>query len=200
MPLDDLLSAMRAAGDEEIARLERDSRLEAAEILHAAERQARSIDAQVLRAAQVELDAQLARRRSRARLEARRALRAAREEAFAELLDDVRVRLAALRESGPYRAVFTELLRESRAALPAGRRLRVDPRDEALARELGAELELPPVLQTAGGLELETDDGRLLRNTFESRLAAAEPLLRLRLASLAARLNGGRPTGDEAEA
>jgi hypothetical protein len=38
-----------------------------------------------------------------------------------------------------------------------------------------------PTLEAASGLELVSDTGRSVRNTFEERLANAEPALRLLL-------------------
>ena len=197
MALHDLLSAMRAEADEEIARLERDSRDEAARILAGAEREARALEDERLGHARAELDAELARRRALAGLDAARVLDRGREELFGELLDELRERVAALRGSEGYRALFAELLRESVTELPTGRHLRVDPRDAALARELAAELtrrlntrelDLRPELETMGGVELETEDRRRLCNTLEARLAAAEPELRMCFGRLAAAL------------
>jgi vacuolar-type H+-ATPase subunit E/Vma4 len=188
MALEDLLSAMRSQAEEEIARLERDGRRKEEEILAAAEREGRAAADDLLRSARRELEAELERRRSHARLEARAALREAREEAFQELVDEARARLAALREDGSYPAIFAGLLSESRSALPAGRLLHVDPRDEPLARQLVGDgsLAVEADLEAVGGLELESHDGRLLRNTLEVRLAAAQPRLRLRFAEVLA--------------
>jgi vacuolar-type H+-ATPase subunit E/Vma4 len=95
----------------------------------------------------------------------------------------VRRRLETVRESSSYRTVLRALLRESLAALPAATVLRVDPRDERLAQdllaELDVELELVATLQTAGGLELARGEDRVARNTVEERFANAEPRLRL---------------------
>ena len=73
MALDDLLSAMRAEADEEIARLERESRREEEEILARAAEQARTLEDELRREAEAELQAELRRRRSRTRLIWRRA-------------------------------------------------------------------------------------------------------------------------------
>ena len=43
-------------------------------------------------------------------------------------------------------------------------------------------LRVEPTLDTWGGVELASDDGRTVRNTLEERLANAELLLRERLA------------------
>ena len=199
MALDDLLAAMRSEADEEIARLERDSRREETEILERAAEHARALEGELLRAADAELEAELRRRQSHARLDALVALREARERAFADLLEGARARLAALRGGDRHGGVLAALLSESRAALPGARILHVDPRDEGLARELvgDGQLELRPDLDTVGGLELETHDGRLLRNTLEARLVAAEPRLRLRFGSVLAEI-GAHASGEKA--
>jgi vacuolar-type H+-ATPase subunit E/Vma4 len=125
--------------------------------------------------------------RALARMDASAAVRSAREEAFASLLAGIRAELAALRGAASYPELFRSLLDESRAALPAARALRVDPRDFDLAMTLAGELRVDPALDTWGGLELAGDDGRAIRNTLEERLANAEPLLRRRFARRLAR-------------
>jgi vacuolar-type H+-ATPase subunit E/Vma4 len=192
MALDDLLSAMRAEAEAEIARMENESRQQAAGILADAEREAGELVEEHLRRARAELATERVRRRALARLATDRERAAAREELFAELMDELRRRLAALRADEDYRSLLAELLRESRTALPGARRLCVDPRDETLARglvtELAAGLEVRPELTTSAGLDLETDDGRRVRNTVEARLSAAEPELRLWFARAASAL------------
>ena len=205
MALQDLLSAIRAEADAETARVESESRLETGRILTAAEREAGELEGARLRRARGELDTELARRRALARLAAARVLARGREQVFDELVDELRRRLGDLRGSDGYRKLFAQLLHESVAALPTARQLRVDPRDEALARELAADLggglEVRPELCTAGGVELQTADGRRLRNTFEARLEAAEPELRMSCGRLLAELARNRvspPRNDEA--
>lgn len=183
MALDDLLSAMRAEAEAEITRLDDESRRQAAGILADAEREADGLVQDSRRRARIELEAESVRRRALARLAADRVRAAAREDLFAELMDELRRRLADVRAEEGYDRLLAELLRESRTALPGARRLLVDPRDAALAHRLAAELasalEVRPELTTSAGLDLETDDGRRVRNTVEARLQAAEPELRL---------------------
>jgi len=193
-PLKDLLAAIEREADEELSRLEAESRAEAEEILRSAREEAEVVRASILRPAQAEAQAEAYRRVARARLAAQNARRAVREEAFARLLAKARSELSEQRESGGYRATLDALLREALAALPEARIVHTDPRDKALVsvlvEDLGADLTVEPTLDTAGGVALETGDGRLLRNTFEERLANAEPQLRLlygrRLQALAA--------------
>ena len=81
-----------------------------------------------------------------------------------------------------YPRLFGALLAEARAALPGATELRVDRRDLSLATPLARGLRVDPALETWGGVELASDDGRVIRNTVEERLANADVLLRSRFA------------------
>ena len=179
-PLNDLLSAIEADAKEERARLDESSRAEADEILAQARAEAETVRAEPVKSQEPELRRESARRIGAARVEATNLLREAREESFGQLLVVARSRLDTLRASDRYRDVLRALLEEAHAALPNARVLRVDAIDEARSSELANEygLAVEPTLQTSGGLELVADDGRSIRNTFEERVANAEPELR----------------------
>ena len=183
MALSKLLAGLEAEAAEETARLETETREEAARIVEAARAEARALQDQASRAGESDLQREAEQRRARARLETQAALRGSREEAFQDLLAEVRSELVALRERDGYRALLRALVGESLAALPGATVLRVDPRDERLGadivNELEAELRVVAELATAGGLELASDDGRSVRNTVEERLANAEPAVRV---------------------
>lgn len=183
MALSDLLAGLEAEAAAETAQLESDTREEADRILAAARAEAREIEKQASRAGESELQLEAEQRRARARLESAAALRLAREEAFQELLAGVRAELAALREHAGYRAILGALIDETLAVLPGATVIRVDPRDARLAAALigglDPALRVVAELETAGGVELASDDGRTVRNTLEERLANAEPALRL---------------------
>lgn len=194
-PLENLLASIEAEARRENERLEAESRAEAEEILARARERARAVREEVLPPREAEARAEAERRVAGARLEAARIVHGSREEALERLLEEVRSRLAALRGTPAYRTAFRTLLREGLAALPEARVLRVDPRDEALAtelaRETGAELAVETSHEeTLGGPVLESGDGRVVRNTFEERLANAEPRLRLWYARRLAEITG----------
>lgn len=187
MPLADLLEAIEVEADEELARREHEARAEAEALLEHARSEARALMAEVAGEPVPAARREAERTTALARLEAAASLREEREEAFASVLDGVRAELAGLRGSGRYPELLRALVAESRAALPAAAVLRVDPRDAELARPLAGGLRLEPMLETWGGVELASNDGRLVRNTLEERLANAEPRLRLRFADRLAR-------------
>jgi vacuolar-type H+-ATPase subunit E/Vma4 len=183
MALSDLLAGLQAEAATEEAELEAETRAEVVRIAERAQSEARTIREQALQADESELRREAEAVRARARLAAAAAVRQVGEAAFHELLAAVRRRLEALRESASYPAVLRALLRESLTALPAATSLRVDPRDERLAAdllaELDVELQIVATLETAGGVELTRGEERAVRNTVEDRLANAEPMLRL---------------------
>jgi V/A-type H+/Na+-transporting ATPase subunit E len=183
MALSDLLAGLKAEAAAEADRLDAETREELARIDAAAHADARLFHEQSLRAVEDDLRPEAETRRARARLAAAAVVRQAREDAFDECLVEVRRRLETVRESSTYRTVLRALLRESLVALPAATVLRVDPRDERLAAdllaELDVELELFATLQTAGGVELARGEDRVALNSVEERVANAEPRLRL---------------------
>lgn len=182
MALDDLLRAIEADAAAERARADRETASEATAIVQEARRQAGELEAELSATPEAEARAEAGRARALARLDASGALRSAQEEVFASLITGIRAELAALRGTSGYAELFRSLLAESRAALPAARRLRVDRRDLDLATTLAGGLDVDPALDTWGGVELASDDGRIVRNTVEERLANAELLLRRRFA------------------
>jgi V/A-type H+/Na+-transporting ATPase subunit E len=182
MALADLLQAIEADAAAERARADREAAAEAKAIVEQARAQAAELAAELAAEPEGEARAEAERTRALARMDASAVVRSAREEAFASLLAGIRAELAALRGTSRYPELFRALLAESRAALPAARRLRVDRRDLDLATPLAGGLRVDPALDTWGGVELVSDDGRIVRNTVEERLATAELLLRRRFA------------------
>ena len=182
MALADLLRVIEADAAAERARADRELASEAAAIVRRARREARALSAELAAAPEPAARADADRARALARLDAARAMRGEREEAFASLLTGVRAELGALRAGAGYPRLFGALLAEARAALPGATDLRVDRRDLRLATPLARGLRVDATLETWGGVELASDDGRVIRNTVEDRLANADVLLRSRFA------------------
>jgi vacuolar-type H+-ATPase subunit E/Vma4 len=182
MALADLLRVIETEADADRARAEGETAAAAARIVERARRDADALETDLADAGAAEGRAAAAHERALARLDAAATIRSAREEAFVSLLTGIRAQLAAVRETGAYPKLFHALVAESRAALPAASELRVDPRDADLAGGVAGGLRVEPTLDTWGGVELASDDGRVVRDTLEERLANAELLLRERLA------------------
>ncbi len=181
----ELLAALEADADEELARLDDETRREVQALLDLARADAARLERDPVSSQEGALQAEAARRRAAARLDANRMLREAREQSLQEGLVGLRARLASFRDEEAYPQVLGTLLREAREALPDAKRVLVDPRDAELAGRLADGLALEHVLEVWGGVVLESDDGRLVRNTLEERLTNAEPALRVELARIA---------------
>lgn len=182
MALDDLLRAIETEADADRARAAREAAAAAAKLVEDARRDADALEAELAEKGATDGRAVAARERALARLDAASTIRSAREEAFESLLSGIRAELATVRETSAYPELFRALVAESRAALPAARELRVDPRDTDLASAVAGGLRVEPALDSWGGVELVSDDGRIVRDTVEERLANGEPVLRERLA------------------
>lgn len=183
MALEQLLAGLESEAKAAAARAKEQAREEAARMIEAARVEARAIEDDAARSGEHEIVIETVRRRARARIAAAAALREAREECFGLLLAEVHARLLLFRSSDSYRSVMRSLIVETLEALPAAAVLRVDARDEVLTArmlaELGRVLEVRAELETAGGVDASSADGRAVRNTFEERLANAEPELRM---------------------
>lgn len=198
MALADILAAIDAEADEEIARVA----AEAAEQVSEIERQAREEAMLAEREASSALADEAGRRRAqivnRARLVVERRISAAVEDIYQEMMEEVEQQLAILRDRPDYPDLLHRFLEECCGVLPDGRIVRVDPADEALCADMlagaaGDGFSIEATLASAGGLELTTTDRRRsVRNTLESRTLRADRALRSLAASRVAPLSGGR--------
>ena len=184
MALADILAALAAEADEEITRVETEVSEQMEQLRRAIGEDARLAEKE----ASAELDDDAARQRARivnrARLVVDRRISAAVEEIYQELEAEVQRKLAEVRRQDDYPELFRQLLEECRSVLSDGRVVRIDPADRALCHSVlertgGEGFVVDAGLESAGGLELATTDGRRsVRNTFESRMWRADRSLR----------------------
>jgi V/A-type H+/Na+-transporting ATPase subunit E len=198
MALEDILGAIDQEADGEVRRVSADTERRRTEMLERAAAEAESIlreESERAATARVEHREGIL---NGARLDADRSVRETRETVYQELLTIVRERLARVADGPDYPRIWPVLFDECRRVLPEARTVRVRASDEgralSVAIESGmADVEVEPVLDSWGGLELATGDGRLVRNTFEDRLEKADPALRLLAGDLVPELRERRP-------
>jgi V/A-type H+-transporting ATPase subunit E len=179
MALADILRAMEQEVDVEVARIHAQAEATIAQIRAAAEAEARAIHERHRREILVPLQHERARRLNRARLDALRAVSRAREGLYAEALARTRERLAHVREDARYPAMLRALMQEAHAQLNEPGVLRADPRDEKILRTMVTDVPIQFDLQTWGGVELQSADGKIrVVNTLEARLEQAQEQLR----------------------
>lgn len=187
MALAEILAAIRQETEEEIERINSAAADEIATIEAEADAAAMAAQDEAAHARDHAANASADRIRNRAQLAANRRLREAEEQLYQAALDRVRARLADVVATDRYPPVLGRLLAESREVLPDATTFRVAPPDADLAESLVAAGRFPDCIVEATlpdgrGVELATNDGRLVRNTLEGRVARAEPHLRRLLA------------------
>lgn len=194
MPLEEILEAIEAETDAEIARVGGEAALRSRALLEHAgaraaeeeERHGHRRDAAAERAAE--------RIVNRARLDAERRLRAAREDVYREVMVGVEHRLEDLRATEGYERVLAALLEEALECLPEAREVRVVPEDVDRVRALLAgheQVDVVGSLDGWGGVVAVAPGGRVVENTLRSRLARAGPDLRRVAGAMAPALRGG---------
>jgi len=184
LALADILDAIRAEADAEIETIVTQADAECSALLEHAREQAGSERGRLAGSRDAAAERQADRIVNRARLEADRALRSEVEELYVRTRDHAAEKLELLRGTPCYEEVLARLIRECFVALPEATTLRVDPADEWLAHRILAgddrtDLKVEATLQTSGGAGVSGDNGRIVRNDFESRLARADNALRL---------------------
>jgi len=184
LALADILDAIRAEADAEIEAIRVKAESEAAAVLTRASDQAEAEEERLSLVRDRAADRQTDRIVNRARLDADRSFRAEVEELYVQTRRAAADELQSLRGTSRYEDILSSLLAECCAVLPGATVLRVDPADEAVAHRIIAngersDLRVEATLDSSGGVELVDDDGRVIRNTFEARLARADGLLRL---------------------
>jgi vacuolar-type H+-ATPase subunit E/Vma4 len=179
MAFEDLLNSV----EESAGAKERELRSQAAaaieEIRSRAKNQAEAIRQVHLEEAETSITAERNKLLYLTKAENKELLTKIREAAFDDAFREAEIRLAGLRSSQKYPAVFENLLRE--AIVGMGNEafvLHIDKRDEAVARTaigaLGLSCEVRTDLQTAGGVVASLpDDTICISNTVESRLLRA---------------------------
>jgi len=183
MALSDILGAIRDESEREIAAIAGDAAGRVSEVLERARREAATIEDQETHARDQAGRNAADRIVNQARLDADRLLREAREDVFRRAHDAAATRLAAIRSEPGYEELVGRLMAESRAVLPAGGVVKVDPRDVELVSNLLRHsgitaMTVEPVLENWGGLEVWAEDGRRVTNTLETRMEKAAPHLR----------------------
>lgn len=196
MALEDILVAIRAETDGEIARIRAESDAAVATIAGRAREEAAAVERTAATSMGDLATHERERITNRARLEADRGLRAATEEIYLGLRSEVASRLAFARDSPGYPALVSKLFDECRSILPGARTVRVDPDDEDVMRGIltaaGCDgFVVDPSLASLGGVELVTGDGRRVDNTLDSRMERGERHLRSLALEMIPELRGG---------
>jgi len=189
MPYDDLISALKANAQERIKEIQDRAQAEAQKIRKDAEERAPSTRSAYLEEAARGVKLERSKLISKAGAEKRMALARVKDDLFQQVFTRAAQQMALARTNPVYRTSFRSIIREVMDELAGEEvRLHIDPRDEALCREILKEMqrncEVVSDLTTLGGLNATTTDERLwVFNTIESRLERAKELMKSEIMS-----------------
>lgn len=200
MALEHILAAIAAEGDQACAQIAAETERQVAALLAQADARAAELCARELRQGEEMAQSERATRLYQARLEAGRRQSLAWEESYQAALAAAQGALSTVRERLEYPLILRHLLLEAFHEMDTPPVISIDPRDETLVlqilRELGNNARLETSLDTCGGVEMRTQDGRIMvRNTLESRFAKAESFLRSLVSSVWAESETGNLSG-----
>jgi vacuolar-type H+-ATPase subunit E/Vma4 len=176
MAIEDIFIALEEQGEQESRDALDAAREQARGIKEDAEEQAKLIRANKIEAAREHAVLKTARAVNSARLDGRRSVAGVKERAIVKSFDEALDKLATVRKSPEYPALFRALAAEAAEGLDGEVTFVVDPADAALAAEVFAELGLSGGVDasgsTRGGLTIVAHGGTMFRrNTLEDRLA-----------------------------
>lgn len=189
MPLEEMLRALEFEGVAECERIVSQGRARADKVLEEAKAEAARQREERLAKAALALQLEQSKIVKAARFAVKKEIIKAKEAAIEEVFRAAAQRLGSLRQSPRYKQIFERLAREALKGMTGRVRVRVDPQDADLAREvltaLGVDFTLEADGQYAGGLEVYAEDGRVWAvNTIESRLEKARQGLKAEIADL----------------
>lgn len=176
MSLEDIFRALDAEAESRCREITENAQAQADDIMQESDRRCRELIRARLEQGEQSLLSRARRVVNEAKMERRRAIAAAREEAIDAVFDRAQDALGTLRSNADYPRSFSALLDEALAAASDPSAVLVDPLDEALAEQelkrRSLDLEVRPQLATAGGLIVLDRGGRTrMDNTYERRLA-----------------------------
>ena len=189
MAIEDILRALDEQAQADSEAVLDEAREHAKLIIEEGEREAQQIHARFTRHAESISNAAAAKKINAARLESKMIVSSVKGDSVTAVFDAAAAKLSELRAGGGYDALFAALANEALAGLSGTVTLKVAPADAQLAARAaeaaGVSAEVDATLQSAGGLIVEADGGRVVRrNTLEDRLERTRQILQADVAKV----------------
>jgi len=189
MALEDIFRALEEQAQSDCDALLEAARSHADSIDKEASASSESICARCVDSARIASSEDAAKKLNAVRLESHKQVATAKENAVEAVFAMAKDRLASLRGSPGYEALFQSLFEEALDGTRQDYVILVDSSDEALARKMATEKgvagKVQPDIYTMGGLVVSYAGGRILRrNTLEDRLEKAREHLKANVAEI----------------
>lgn len=181
MAIEDILIALDEQANAESEAVLDEAREHAKLIIEEANREAQNIHEAFARQVERVASAESAKKVNAARLEAKMIVSSVKGDGVGSVFDTAMSRLPSLRDER-YDALFSALAAEAFAGLQGPVTIAVDAQDgqhaERAAAAAGLQATVETTLQSAGGLVVEANGGRIVRrNTLEDRLERSRQLV-----------------------
>jgi vacuolar-type H+-ATPase subunit E/Vma4 len=188
MAIEDILKALDDQADAESAAVIDEAHEHAKLIVDEGEREAQSIHDGFHRQAERVAGSEAAKLVNAARLEAKMIVSSVKGDAVTAVFDAAKAKLSSVRDSG-YESLFAQLAAEAFAGVSGEVTVFAAPADAQLAERAaaaaGVAATVDPTLETAGGLIVEANGGRVVRrNTLEDRLERSRQLIQADVATV----------------
>lgn len=189
MALEDIFRALEEQADRDVEATLAEARAHAEAIREEAAREAAEVRDNKIAEAERAARSRSSQSLNSVRLEARKTLAAVKERAVHDVFDRVLEEFGNVRSRSDYPQIFRSLVAEALEGVDGEFELLVDPVDEQLAhevlREHGLSAQVKTEINTAGGVVVVTENGRVMRrNTLEARLDKLRGLAQAEVAEI----------------
>lgn len=181
MAIEDILKALEDQAQADIDSVMTEAEEHAKLIISEAEDEARRVHDHYTHQVEKVAESKATKSVNAAKLESKMIVSASKGDGLQSVFDVARERLAAIHDSSDYAVLFEALAREAFAGLEGDLVVHVGSADVGLAHDVVASAGVLATvlgdLESAGGLVVEADGGRIIRrNTLEDRLDRARQL------------------------
>jgi len=188
MAIEDILKALDEQADTETAAVLDEAREHASLIVEEGQREAQQIHDGFTRQVERVANADAGKVVNAARLEAKMIVSSVKGDGVAAVFDEAGSRLSKTRD-GDYPSLFSALASEALGGMEGAVTIKVSASDGSLAQAAAGSAGLPatiePTLETAGGLIVEAQGGRVIRrNTLEDRLERCRQMIQADVAKV----------------
>ena len=188
MAIEDILKALDEQAQADCDAVVEEAREHAKLIMEEAQRQADQIHDGFVRQVERVATSEASKSVNAARLEAKMTVSSVKGDGVSSVFERAGEKLSELR-SGDYDRLFSALAAEALAGLTGPVTVHVAPADaaraESAATAAGLSATIDATLETAGGLVIEANDGRVVRrNTLEDRLERSRQLVQADVAKV----------------
>lgn len=189
MGIEDIFQALEKEGQKKVDGIISRAEMEAKQMIDQAHDEAERIEREIMNEAEASLRGERARLLNNAKLSKKKEIIKAKEDYIQQAFKQAKDEVKNLRDKPKYKNVFTNLTEEVLNLAEGKVTVSVDPKDEAVAKDvlsrLGNNYEIKTDISCIGGLRARAEDGKISYiNTLDSRLEKANQITKAEVATV----------------